>query len=147
MNSGLKVKRRLKNGGKSREKNFKKNFVRTLLLGRKLSQAKNDLFWCKFFEFEEFFHPSFFLGSILPEHGVGNNGLKCHRENVWNVLKQLRILQSWSQHQRHIMLFCCIVWQFLFSVKLAVVCGTVFPHIVSAEAIIFWIWKSKGHST
>ena len=24
---------------------------------------------------------------------------------------------------------------------------TVFPHIVSAETIVFWIWKSKGHST
>ena len=24
---------------------------------------------------------------------------------------------------------------------------TVFPHIVSAETILFWIWKSKGHST
>ena len=23
----------------------------------------------------------------------------------------------------------------------------VFPHIVSAETILFWIWKSKGHST
>ena len=30
--------------------------------------------------------------------------------------------------------------------------GTVFPHIVSAETILFWIWKSKdynakGHNT
>ena len=25
--------------------------------------------------------------------------------------------------------------------------NTVFPHIVSAETIAFWIWKSKGHST
>ena len=25
--------------------------------------------------------------------------------------------------------------------------GTVFPHIVSAETILFWIRKSKGHST
>ena len=24
---------------------------------------------------------------------------------------------------------------------------TVFPHIVSAETILFWIWKSKGHNT
>ena len=24
---------------------------------------------------------------------------------------------------------------------------TVFPHIVSAETILFWIWKYKGHST
>ena len=24
---------------------------------------------------------------------------------------------------------------------------TVFPHIVSAETILFWIWKSKGHTT
>ena len=24
---------------------------------------------------------------------------------------------------------------------------TVFPHIVFAETILFWIWKSKGHST
>ena len=24
---------------------------------------------------------------------------------------------------------------------------TVFPHIVSAETVLFWIWKSKGHST
>ena len=24
---------------------------------------------------------------------------------------------------------------------------TVYPHIVSAETILFWIWKSKGHST
>ena len=24
---------------------------------------------------------------------------------------------------------------------------TVFPHMVSAETILFWIWKSKGHST
>ena len=24
---------------------------------------------------------------------------------------------------------------------------TVFPHIVSEETILFWIWKSKGHST
>ena len=23
---------------------------------------------------------------------------------------------------------------------------TIFPHIVSAETILFWIWKSKGHS-
>ena len=23
----------------------------------------------------------------------------------------------------------------------------VFPHIVSAETIIFWIWKCKGHRT
>ena len=44
MKSGLKVKRRQKKGGKSREKNFKKIFVSALLLGRKLSQAKNDLF-------------------------------------------------------------------------------------------------------
>ena len=25
--------------------------------------------------------------------------------------------------------------------------GTIFPHIVSAETILFLIWKSKGHST
>ena len=25
--------------------------------------------------------------------------------------------------------------------------GTVFPHLVSAETILFLIWKSKGHST
>ena len=25
--------------------------------------------------------------------------------------------------------------------------STVFPHIVSAETILFWIWKFKGHST
>ena len=25
--------------------------------------------------------------------------------------------------------------------------NTVFPHIVSAETIIFWNWKSKGHNT
>ncbi len=62
MKSGLKVKRRHKKREKSREKNFKKIFVRTLLLGRKLSQAKNELFRSKFFEFEEFFHPSFFFG-------------------------------------------------------------------------------------
>ena len=24
---------------------------------------------------------------------------------------------------------------------------TVFPHIVSTDTILFWIWKSKGHST
>ena len=24
---------------------------------------------------------------------------------------------------------------------------TVFPHIISEETILFWIWKSKGHST
>ena len=24
---------------------------------------------------------------------------------------------------------------------------TVFPQIVSAETILFWFWKSKGHST
>ena len=24
---------------------------------------------------------------------------------------------------------------------------TVFPHIFSAETILFWIWKCKGHST
>ena len=24
---------------------------------------------------------------------------------------------------------------------------TVFPHVVSAESILFWIWKSKGQST
>ena len=24
---------------------------------------------------------------------------------------------------------------------------TVFPHIVSAETILFWAWNSKGHST
>ena len=64
MKSGLKVKRRQKKGGKSREKNFKKFFVSALLLGKNLSQAKNELFRSKFFEFEEFFHPSFFLGSI-----------------------------------------------------------------------------------
>ena len=23
---------------------------------------------------------------------------------------------------------------------------TVFPHIVTAETILFWIWESKGHS-
>ena len=25
--------------------------------------------------------------------------------------------------------------------------NTVFPHIVSAETILFWIWKFKGHTT
>ena len=25
--------------------------------------------------------------------------------------------------------------------------GTIFPHIVSAETVLFLIWKSKGHST
>ena len=25
--------------------------------------------------------------------------------------------------------------------------NTVFPHIVSTETILVWIWKSKGHST
>ena len=25
--------------------------------------------------------------------------------------------------------------------------NTVFPHTVSAETILFWIWKSRGHST
>ena len=24
---------------------------------------------------------------------------------------------------------------------------TVFPHMISAETLVFWIWKSKGHST
>ena len=24
---------------------------------------------------------------------------------------------------------------------------TVFPHTISAETILFWIWKSKSHST
>ena len=42
MKSGLKVKRRQKKGGKSREKNFKKFFVSALLLGKNLSQAKNE---------------------------------------------------------------------------------------------------------
>ena len=64
MKSGLKVKRRQKKGGKSREKNFKKNFVSALLLGGRLYQSKNNLFLGKFFEFEEFWSVSFFLGSI-----------------------------------------------------------------------------------
>jgi hypothetical protein len=33
-------------------------------------------------------------------------------------------------------------WKFIFSQQ-----NTVFPHIVSAETILFWIWKSKSHST
>ena len=32
-------------------------------------------------------------------------------------------------------------YEFIFFVD------TVFPHIVSAETILFWIWKPKGHST
>ena len=47
-------------------------------------------------------------------------------------------------------LFCFVLianlnlnWNCLKELKM----HTVFPHIVSAETILFWIWKSKGHST
>ena len=35
----------------------------------------------------------------------------------------------------------------IFLNRKTTVSDTVFPHIVSAETILFWIWKSKGHST
>ena len=38
-------------------------------------------------------------------------------------------------------------WKKRASLLLLIGPNTVFPHIVSAETILFWIWKSKGHST
>ena len=71
MKSGLKVERRRKKGVKSREKNFKKKLFRRFYLEGRNATNKSCLFYAKFFEFEEFFHPSFFVGSIEPQHAVG----------------------------------------------------------------------------
>ena len=41
----------------------------------------------------------------------------------------------------------CIVWLEIKSSHFQSKQDTVFPHIVHAETILFWIWKSIGHST
>ena len=53
---------------------------------------------------------------------------------------------------------CCISFHGIFQIVLAqnqipmkkkkggAVWNTVFAHIVSAETILYWIWKYKGHS-
>ena len=43
---------------------------------------------------------------------------------------------------------CTLEWTMLWRITINSLHneGTVFPHIVSAETILFWIWKSKGHS-
>ena len=64
MKSGLKVKRRQKKEGKSREKNFKFFFNINFYLGVSCVNNKKGLFYAKFFEFEEFSIVPFFLGSI-----------------------------------------------------------------------------------
>jgi hypothetical protein len=70
MKRGLKVERRRK-----KVKNLEKKtsnfflFMRFYLERRNVTDKKG-LFYAKFFEFEEFFHPSFFLGSIQPQHAV-----------------------------------------------------------------------------
>ena len=64
----------MKEGGK-KVKNLEKKtsnfflFMRFYLERRNVTDKKG-LFYAKFFEFEEFFHPSFFLGSIQPQHAV-----------------------------------------------------------------------------
>ena len=64
MKSGLKVKRRQKKEGKSREKTSKKNFNNNFHLGVSCVNNKKSLFYPKFFEFEEFSIAPFFWGSI-----------------------------------------------------------------------------------
>jgi hypothetical protein len=72
MKRGLKVERRRK-----KVKNLEKKtsnfflFMRFYLERRNVTDKKG-LFYAKFFEFEEFFHPSFFLGSIQPQHAVSS---------------------------------------------------------------------------
>jgi hypothetical protein len=64
----------LKEGGK-KVKNLEKKtsnfflFMRFYLERRNVTNKKG-LSYTKFFEFEEFFHPSFFVGSIQPQHAV-----------------------------------------------------------------------------
>ena len=71
MKSGLKVERRRKKSEKSREKNFNFFLFMRFYLERRNVTNKKGLFYAKFFEFEEFFNPSFFVGSIQPQHAVG----------------------------------------------------------------------------
>ena len=69
MESALKDIRRKK--GENQEKKTSNFFLLThFYLGRKIFTNKKCLFYAKFFEFEEFFHPSFFVGSIQPQHAV-----------------------------------------------------------------------------
>jgi hypothetical protein len=73
MKRGLKVERRRK-----KVKNLEKKtsnfflFMRFYLERRNVTNKKG-LSYTKFFEFEEFFHPSFFVGSIQPQHAVTHN--------------------------------------------------------------------------
>ena len=70
MKSGLKVERRRKKSEKSREKNFKFFLFMRFYLERRNVTNKKGLFYAKFFEFEEFFYPSFFVGSVQPQQAV-----------------------------------------------------------------------------
>ena len=72
MKRGLKVERRRKKSEKSREKNFNLFLFMRFYLERRNVTNKKGLFYAKFLEFEEFFHPSFFVGSIQSQHAVGS---------------------------------------------------------------------------
>jgi hypothetical protein len=45
---------------------------------------KSCLFYAKFFEFEEFSLPPFFLGSILPQHAVTR--INVHADPMCNFI-------------------------------------------------------------
>ena len=70
---------KLKEGGKKvknlEKKNFNFLFMRFYLERRNVTNKKS-LFYANFFEFEEFFYPSFFVGSIQSQHAVPGPSIK-----------------------------------------------------------------------
>ena len=76
MKSDLKVERRREKSEKSREKTSIFFLFMRFYLERRNVTNKKGLFYAKIFEFEEFFYPSFFVGSIQSQHAVPGPSIK-----------------------------------------------------------------------
>ena len=70
MKKVLKQEKKSKNLKKTAKKNFNFFLLRRFYAGGKNFINKKGLFYAKFFEFEVKTQPSFFLGSIEPQHNV-----------------------------------------------------------------------------
>ena len=82
---------KLKEGGKKVKNPEKKTFcLCAFTWEEEMSLIKKGLFYAKFFEFQEFSHPSFFVGSIQPQQAVAKvrnkqflKGNKCSSQSVY----------------------------------------------------------------
>ena len=87
------------------------------------------------YDFQDQFqiHHCYYLLQYLALLGV-------EYENFWGWLFYLMV--EYEQIVLGILKWCQSNHNLCLRTKLY----TVFPHIVSAETILFWIWKCKGHS-